>query len=155
MSLDDLESSGAIIGFEDLVALRFQILPRQSAKVGFILDQQDGFLPAIRTRQSKEFLCGGGFLLHIDTGKISAESRAALGLTVHEDVTAALLHDAIHGGKTKARPLRAFRGEKRLKDASLGFTIHADAGVADGEHDVLTRFKGSVSACKAVIERYV
>src|SRR5256885_11112271 len=155
MSLDDLESSGAIFGFEDLVALRFQILPRQSAKVSFILDQQDGFLPAIRTRQSKEFLCGCGFLLHIDTWKISAESCAPLGLTVHEDVTAALLHDAIHGGKTKARPLCTFRSEKRLKDAGLGFTIHADAGIADGEHDVLPRFEGSMSACKAIVERYV
>jgi len=47
VSVDDLQSSATVFGFEDLVALGFQILARETAEIGFIFDEQDSLLPTI------------------------------------------------------------------------------------------------------------
>src|SRR5208337_1178973 len=100
VTVDDLQSRGAVFGFENLVALDFEILAGEMAKVGFIFDQEDGFLSMLCARQGERFLCGGGVFAAIDSRKISAERGAALRLAVDKNESAALLHDAIYGRKT-------------------------------------------------------
>ena len=45
VAIYDLQSGGAVVGFENLVALRFQIMAGEAADVDFIFDQKDGLLP--------------------------------------------------------------------------------------------------------------
>ena len=137
VSVDDLQGSGAVFGFENLVTLGFQILAGETAEIGFIFDEEDGLLPTLGAGKTERFLRGGGIFAAIDSRKIGAESSAALRLAVDEDKAAALLHDAVHRGEAQAGALGALGGEERLEDARLGFAVHADAGVADGEHDVV------------------
>ena len=56
---DDLQSSGAVFGFEDFVALGFQILAGEMAEMGFIFDEEDGLLPAIGAGKAERVLRRG------------------------------------------------------------------------------------------------
>src|ERR1700690_1482079 len=109
------------------------------AEVGFILHEKDCLSPAIGTGKADGLLLGGGFFADINPWKISAKRSATLGPAFDEDVSAALLHDAVNGGESQTRTLGSLGGEKGLKDAGLGFAVHADASVANGKHDVIPR----------------
>ena len=120
VAVDDLQSSSAVFGFENLVALRFQILAGEAAEIGFIFDEKDGFLSTIGARKAERILRGGGVFPAVDSRKIGAESGAALRLAIDKNKAAALFHDAVHGGEAEAGALGALGGEERLEDARLG-----------------------------------
>src|SRR5205085_1069064 len=85
-------------------------------------------------------------------GQIDVKAAAASVFTLHDDISTALLDDAVHGGEPEARTLAFFfGGEKRLKDARLGFFVHAHAGVAEREHDVAAGTDELLSASMALI----
>src|SRR5262249_34440863 len=119
MSLDDLQGGSAVFGFENLVALRLQVLPCQAPQVGFIFDQQNRFLSLLGARKTKRLLRGSALFLAVDTREISAERRTAPRLAIDENVSSALLHDAVNGRKAKAGPLCAFGRKKWLEDSGL------------------------------------
>ena len=76
----------------------------------------------------------------IDARQINLERSAFADFAVDPDEAAALFHDAVDRGKTEAGSLPLFLGgEKGLEDARLRFLVHAGAGVADGEQDVMSR----------------
>ena len=58
MAGDDLQSGGAIFGFENFVALRFQILAGEAAEIGLVFDEENGFLAAIGAGKAESLLCG-------------------------------------------------------------------------------------------------
>ena len=76
-------------------------------------------------------------------------------LAVDENEAAALLHDAIYRRQSKPGTLGTLRGEERLEDARLRLVVHSDAGVADGQHDVLARHQRCVRPGKDLVERDV
>ena len=133
----DLQGGGAIFGFEDLVALRLQVLPGEAAEIDLVFDEENGFLPTFGMREAESVVRGGGLTTGVDTGEIGAEGSATVRLAVDEDEAAALFHDAVHGGEAEAGALGALGGEERFEDARLGVAVHPDSGVADGEHDIV------------------
>jgi len=68
----DLQGGGAVVGFEDLVALRLQVLAGELAEIDFVFDQENGFLPALGARQAESVLHGGGLVTGVDAGKIDS-----------------------------------------------------------------------------------
>src|ERR1700733_14976910 len=106
----------------------------------------------LNTGKAEIFLREDGLFADIGTRKIGAERGTALWLTVDENVGAALLHDAVNRGQTKACAFGTFRGEERFEDARLGVTIHADASVTDGEHDVVAWKHGLVRAREILVD---
>src|ERR1700674_1744624 len=148
----DLQSGGAVFGFEDLVTLRFQILAGETAEIGFIFYEEDSRLPMIGAGKTEGILCSGGIFPAIDSRKIGTAGDIVLRLDVGQDKAAALFHDAIHHGKAEASALSTFGGEERLEDARLGFVVHANAGVADGKHDVVARGERRVSTSEVLVE---
>ena len=65
------------------------------------------------------------------------ESGALARRALDRDVPAALLHDAVDRGQAEAGALAGLLGgEEGLEDPRLRRHVHADAGVAHGEHDV-------------------
>src|SRR5271157_5334797 len=116
---------------------------------------KDGFISMLCARQRQRFLRCGGVFAAIDSRKIGAESGAALRLAVHKNKSATLLHDAIHGRKSKPRTLGALGSKERLENARLRFAVHPNARVADGEHDVVAWSKRSMRAREVFVERDV
>jgi hypothetical protein len=58
-----------------------------------------------------------------------------------------LFHKAEHHRKPKAGALALFLGgEERFEEPGPGGRIHADAGIADGEHHVAARRHADVAA---------
>ena len=54
------------------------------------------------------------------------EARALARRAIHPDVSAALLHDAVHGRKAQPCAFAKFlRGEKRFEDSGPGRLVHA------------------------------
>ncbi len=88
--------------------------------------------------------------------QVHFESCAVADFAVYPDVSAALLHDSVHGREAQAgaAALR-FGGEKWLEDARLSGGVHADAGVADGEHHVGARVNDGVLRGVIAIELHV
>src|SRR5437016_5327491 len=69
---------------------------------------------------------------------------------MNNDISAALLHNAIDGRESKTRAI-FLGGEKRFKDAGLGFGIHAGARVLNGEQNILSCRQFKVSAGTGVV----
>src|ERR1019366_9894813 len=105
--------------------------------------------------KAERILGGGGVFAAIDPGEIGAESGAALRLAVDKNKPAALFHNAVHGRETEASALGTLGGEERLEDARLGVVVHADAGVADGENDIVARGERRMCAGEVFVERGV
>jgi len=103
-----LQSAAAVLGFEDLVALIFEILAGETAKIGFIFDEEDGLLPAIGAGKAQRVLRGGGIFATLDAREIGAQDGAAVRLAVDEDKATALFHDAVHRGEAEAGTLGAW-----------------------------------------------
>src|SRR5207302_6036726 len=76
-------------------------------------------------------------------------------LTIYKDKGAALFQNSVHGGKSEARALGAFRGKEWLEDACLGLAIHAHAGVADREHDVVARSNRTMGTREIFVEGHI
>src|SRR5271166_4800554 len=128
------ESGIAVGGFENVVAAGLERLANKLANGLFVFNEENSFSSADGGERSGSGKSFGGL---IDAREINGEDGAAAGLALNEDVAAALLDDAVDGGKSEAGTFAFFLGgEERLEDASLGFTVHALAGVTDGNHDV-------------------
>jgi len=145
------ESSIAIAGFEDVIAAGLESFANELADGILVLDEEDGFGPAGGGEGKRSGAVG--FRRAIDTGEINGEDGTAAELALDEDVTAALLDDAVNGGKAEASAFAFFfRGEEGLEDAGLGFAVHALAVVADGDHDVGAVFDESIFRAVGIVE---
>jgi len=70
----------------------------------------------------------------VDEWKRDRKSRPFTLFTVHFDIPAALLHEAVHHGETESRPLAdSLRREEGLEDSSFQFRRHTVSRVADHE----------------------
>src|SRR5260370_14168206 len=105
VAVHDLQSSGAVFGFEDLVALRFQILAGETAGIGFIFHEEDGLLSMICARKAERVLRGGGIFPPINPREIGAGGRAVLRLAVVADKSSTLFHDAVYSRQAEAAAL--------------------------------------------------
>ena len=66
---------------------------------------------------------------------------------------AVLLNNAIYGGQTEAGAFAdVFGGEERFEDARDGGRVHANAGVADRQQDVLAGSEGLVILAEGFVE---
>src|SRR5660398_11134 len=73
----------------------------------------------------------------VGPGQIDLEGGASAHLTVHPDVAAVLLNDAVDGGEPEARSLAPlFGGEEGFEDMGEDLGVDPGAGVAHGQHDV-------------------
>ncbi len=82
-------------------------------------------------------LRGQGFSGGAEARQIDLERGAFAGFAVQPDVAFALLDDAVHRGQSEPGALQSLGGVEGLEDVGLGIGVHAHAGVADGEHDVV------------------
>jgi hypothetical protein len=74
------------------------------------------------------------------SGKYTRNAVPFPGAVIDIDKAFVLFDDAINGGQSKSGAAADFLGsEKRLKDVSERFVIHADAGVEDAQEDVISR----------------
>ncbi len=105
MAGDDLQGSGAVFGFEDLVALGLEILAGEMAEMGLIFDEENGLLSTIGAGKDERVLRRGGVFVSIGTREINTKNGAALRLAVDENKAAALFYDAVHGRKAQAGAL--------------------------------------------------
>src|SRR5580658_5413126 len=88
--------------------------------------------------------------------QINMESGAASYFALHHDVSAALLHDAVHGGEAEAGALTfLLGGEERLENSRLGLLVHAAAGVADGKQNVVAGTDESLAAAMILVDENV
>jgi len=72
--------------------------------------------------------------------EIDLKGCAVSGFAVDEDVSGALLDDAVNGSQAQAGSLALFLGgEERLEDARHGGFVHAGAGIADGKQNIVSR----------------
>src|ERR1700758_3845268 len=109
----DLQRHCAIGRLDHSIALLLEKLPGQIAKVGLVLDHEDGFSTRLR---GHGLWCSSNFCRALDcfgdTRQIDFESRTLAGLAVDPDVTAALLHDAVDGGEPETGSLRPLGSEE-------------------------------------------
>src|ERR1700732_2452420 len=152
----NFESMNTIDGFEDWVARPFEIDADEDAHTLFVFHEKNGFISW--RRSAGRSLCGAfiGFRQHLR--KINLEGRAVSHFAVHPDVSAALLHDAVH--RCQAEPgafALLFRGKKRLENARLCCCVHSAAGVAHNQHYVMAgahpRMKRGVTAVDLNVSR--
>src|ERR1700689_3755884 len=74
----------------------------------------------------------------VDARQINVERGADSFFALHHDVSGALLYDAIDGGESESGAFAFFFGGKEgLEDSRLCFFVHADAGVAYGQQNVV------------------
>src|SRR5205814_9577910 len=89
-------------------------------------------------------------------GQIDAESGAAPCFALGENITAALVDDAIDGRKAKARAVTfVFRGEERFKYSALGFAIHAMTCIGDGQDYVWAGLNVVVEAPEVISQMHI
>ena len=94
----------------------------------------------VRRAQRRRRIAGDARLPVGRGGQMNRERRALPQRAVDGDVAADLQHDAVD--RREAEPgtaVRILRREERLEDARARLVGHADAGVADLEHDVAAR----------------
>src|SRR5438067_7395420 len=94
----------------------------------------------------------GQFSSLYNAWKINFKGRSASRFALDPNVAAALLHDAVHSRQAQAGSLGAFGGEKGFENVRLGFRVHTEACVADGEHHVFPRPDSAIESCVVVIQ---
>src|SRR5712691_224016 len=145
------ESGAAIGGFENVITAGCQSFADELTDGIFVLDEEDGFGSASGGKEDGSGAEGvAGF---VDAREINGEDCTAGEFALDEDVAATLLDDSVDGGEAEAGALAFFFGsEKGLEDAGLSVTVHALAGVADGNHDVGTVFDESIFGAMGAVE---
>src|SRR5260370_35900717 len=74
----------------------------------------------------------------VDSWEVNSQSRAFLRLLLHATQAAALLNDAVNGGKPQSSSLALLLGgEERLENARFRFGIHAMTSVRNREQNIL------------------
>src|SRR5260221_10048254 len=143
--LGDAEAALAIFSFEHLVTTRGQGYAHQFADGFLVFHQQDGFASAYFA-----LLDFGGFQLFggfFHARQINMESRARSGLAFGENVSIALLDDAVNGREAEAGAFSLFLGGKeRFKDAGLSFLVHAVAGIGNRNYGIASGLDETVLA---------
>src|SRR2546422_2018509 len=149
----DTQRRLAIFCFQDLVTLGLQSFSNQLAHRFFIFNEKNRLRTATGSLRGWH---GAWFCRILYPGQIDAESRPAPYFALRENITAALLDDAIDGRKTKARTLTFFfRGEERFKYSSLGFAIHAMTCMGDGQHYVWAGLNVVVEAPEVISQMHI
>ncbi len=79
----------------------------------------------------------------VDPRQVDLEARALSHFAVQPDVSAALLHRAVHRSEAQPGSLADGLGrEERLEDPGLGLRVHPRPRIGDGQHDVAPRGNG-------------
>ena len=139
VGLRHLHRGSPVHGSADHVSLVPKRLGGKTKKIWFIFNEQNGLFAMLGFgRQPQPLPERWHSLTGVDARQINLEGRSVAGFAVHPDVASALLDDAVDRGKAETRSLRSLGGKERLEDVGLGFGVHADAGVADGEHHVVS-----------------
>ena len=132
-------------GLEHVIPAAGEHGSRQGAHLRFVFHQENG----LGRRNDLSFLGGGTqrFGVAAHNGQINFEGRSVAGLAVDQNLSAALLDDSVHDGKSQARTFSLLLGgEKRFEQARLGSVVHAGAGIADGEQGVAAGVDSDVTA---------
>src|SRR5881296_1779145 len=117
-----------VLGLDKGIALLGEGRAHEVAYYNVVLHNQYGFVAGAYPRRRKTW---GSTHIPLDGWKVNLESRPPARLAIDPDTSAALLDDAVHGRKPKARPFSLFFGsEERLEDTAEGLCVHADSGVA-------------------------
>jgi hypothetical protein len=118
--LGEAQTGFAIFGFEDLVAARGESEADEFAHRVLVFYQQNGFAAAGFVGLG---LGGAQFFRRIfGARQIDVEGCALPDLALGEDVSIALLDDAVDGGEAEAGAFSFFLGGKEgFKDAGLSF----------------------------------
>src|SRR6185369_6504459 len=137
MGLRHLQRGSPVHCSQDHVALVQKILVGKTKKIWFIFYDKNGLFAMLGFRDGRSRFWSDGFADRVDARQIDFEGCSAAGLAVNPNVASALLDDAVDRRKAKTRSFRALGSKERLEDAGLGFGVHADTRVADGDHHVL------------------
>ena len=131
----DLERVVAMARRQHDVAAAGQHLLNDRADLRLTLDHENG-AHSVRARRRLRHVTRQ--IVHMfDARQEHLDRRSAIDFTVHEDRTAALVDDAIHGREAEPGALpQLLRRVERLEEMTQDRAVHADAGVADGEHHV-------------------
>ena len=133
MAAHHLQRLLAVLRFEHGVARAPEDSGRDLTHQRLVLDKDDrGWLRSTdRWRDGRRGNVGGFGRLDGYPGKEDAETASTPWLRLHVHVTAALLHDPVHAGKSEARALADILGrEEGIKRQSPGRRVHPDAGVS-------------------------
>ena len=125
---------GSIAGGHHSEPVVAQTASQEMSNRLLVLDEEDR-LRTTRTDVSRRRRSDRVSLL--DEWKRDRKSRPFALFTVHLDIPAALLHKAVHHGKTESCPLAdSLRREEGLEDSPFYFRRHTVSGVADHEAHV-------------------
>src|SRR5262245_17543108 len=108
MSRRDIHGCLPILGFYDRVTLCLEGFANQLPDLLFVFYWKNCF------RSSACDLVAAGMARWLscilNSGQVDAEGSSSLQFTLHENITAALLDDAVYGRKSQARALSLFLG---------------------------------------------
>ena len=116
------------------VAVEHERVAGELADVRLVLDDQDRLTPTGRApvRPGRVRADVGGH-----ARQVNPEGRAAPHVTVHHDLAAALLDDAVHRGQTEpGAAVHGLRREERLEDPLERRGVHSLTRVLHAEHHV-------------------
>src|ERR1700747_3153671 len=118
----------AVGGFEDFVTQTAKDAHRNVADADVIFQDENGF------GTTAQFLCAwrpvGRWRWRRHTGKIDLNGGASAFLTVHMQMPATLMHDAIASCEAEAIPaIGDFGRKERLKQMCFDFFAHSGPGI--------------------------
>src|SRR5204863_8614434 len=141
---------------DDAIALFLQDSRGEYANGVLVLNEQNRFGAACVLFWNDLVLAGLERRRRADFRKIELQRRAVSGLTVDPHIAARLLDDSIDRGEAEACAFSSFLGrEERIERVLSGVAVHANAGVADCEHDVPAGDDGRVLAGIGLVELHV
>ena len=121
-----------------------------------VFNHENSLSPGRPVRNRRQTDAGHGCAGRDLARQIDPECGSLAGLAVDPDVAAALLDDAVHRGQPQAGSLALLLGgEERLEDPRLRDSVHAEAGVADGEVDVRPGLHAHVAGRMLFVEIHV
>src|SRR5208282_1397798 len=152
MRLHPFERGLAVIRVDDRIAVFLEDLSRQAAH-SFIVFHEEDRSPLPFWSDGLHFRLGFEPDFVIGGREIYLERRSVSGFTVDQDVSRALLDNAIYSGQAQTRSFAHFFGGKEgFEDARHGSFVHAVAGIADREHDVFSGCHGLMLLGEGLIE---
>ena len=141
---------GAAFGGDDIVAIGGENVGRIVAHLRLVLDHQYRLVAG----SIRENLGQWSNLrrLRRDARQVDPERRPAPRLALDLHATAALGDNALDGRQPQPGATANFLGrEERLEDMPPRFFVHADAGVAHGQHDIASRARAGMQPCRSFV----